>query len=198
MIAPPVFQRAPRIYPEIPGGEVDIPSPSAMPSAPTMSIVMVIAPALLFLATFSFAIYSVLDPSKNSSVAVFSFLASGGMALGVITTATTYFTQRRNYARNKTEREKRYHALLASRREDLTRMREQQWSAMRQVDPDPLELLTRAERLDRRLWERSPVDPDFLSTRIGLGSRPFSVTVKSPRQEAVLEGDSLLDEAQKL
>lgn len=195
--APPVFQRAPRIYPELPKGEVEIPAPPTVPAAPSMSIVMVIAPAVLAIGALAVLLYTLLV-AKNGTFAVYSLLALGGMSLGAVTTGVNFFTQKRNYARSVAEREKRYRALLKQRRDDLTKMREQQWGALRLIDPEPVECLSRVERLDRRLWERSPLDADFLSLRLGLGRKPFSVKIKSPRQDAVLEADPLLEEAQAL
>jgi len=109
-----------------------------------------------------------------------------------------YTSQRRAHRRAVQQREQGYRALLEKRRQELGVLRDQQRSALCQVDPNPQECLERVERLDRRLWERSPQDADFLSLRLGLGERPFLVAVKAPRQEAAIEPDPLVQEAQAL
>src|SRR5207249_11389073 len=51
---------------------------------------------------------------------------------------------------------------------------------------------------NRRLWERSPGDSDFLHMRLGLGTFPSTVAVKPPRQDDTLQDDPLVQEAQAL
>ena len=60
------------------------------------------------------------------------------------------------------ERIRAYDAYLAERRRTLTALVDQQRGASLLPHPSPAECLDRARTRDRRLWERSAVDADFL------------------------------------
>ncbi|MCS7039874.1 MAG: type VII secretion protein EssC, partial [Caldilineales bacterium] len=99
------------------------------------------------------------------------------------------------------ERETRYRTALSSIRQQLTTLHGQHQQALNTNDPAPEECWARVSRqpaMDRRLWERSPKDGDFLTLRLGLGERPSPVTLKVPRPADPTAIDPLLEEAQKL
>src|SRR3954471_4208960 len=104
MIAPPVFQRAPRIYPEVPAAEVEIPAPASRPAPPTTSMVIVIAPAIICLGLLVYFFYTLFSNSPNWYI----LLGFGGLLVGVFSGAANYFGQRSSYSRNTVERETRY------------------------------------------------------------------------------------------
>ncbi len=75
--------------------------------------------------------------------------------------------------------EKKYRKVLAKLRARLSRMAAEQRRVALLVDPAPAALeACITER--SHLWERRPEDPDFLSVRVGKGSRPFSVKLQVP------------------
>ncbi len=199
----PTYQRSPRIKPELPQGEITIPAPPQAPTAPTISPVAILLPGLMAVVGLGVTIFSLFNQSalgsSNSSLMRLIPLASFGfMAVNASTAGFNFMTQKGKYKRNVREREEKYRALLKSRAHELAALREKQQSVLRQTDPDPQTLLGRTERLNRRLWERSPGDSDFLSTRLGLGTFPSTVVVKPPKQEDTLQDDPLVQEAQTL
>lgn len=54
-----------------------------------------------------------------------------------------------------------------------------------------MDRLTEREVLRRHLWERRPVDSDFLQLRLGTGTRPLSATIDHPPRNFELEPDAL-------
>jgi S-DNA-T family DNA segregation ATPase FtsK/SpoIIIE len=119
-------------------------------------------------------------------------------ALSVGAAIYTHVSQKRGRQRTVTERETKYRAMLQTRGRDLLAQRDRQLAALNQIDPAPEELLPLVERRDRRMWQRSPRDPDFLVLRAGIGMQPFAVTVKPPRDDRALDVDPLMEEAQAL
>src|SRR5687768_10807029 len=175
MPARPTFQRAPRISPEIPGGEVEIPPPPPLPSAPPSSLVATILPRLSALGGLVVIVVLVLQQYANPALIALpvsiTFLSVGAAVY-------THVSQKRGRERAVKERETKYRAMLQTRGRDLMAQRDRQLAALYQIDPSPQELLPLVERRDRRMWQRSPRDPDFLLLRAGLGMQPFAVTVK--------------------
>ena len=195
MPAPPIFQRAPRIYPELPQGKVEIPPPLALLAKPSVSLWSILLPGVFALGTIAASVVTLTAQSKYSTIA---FVSLGFTIISSITSVISYISQKRAFGRAVQEQHGKYDALLAARRQELSRLRDQQQVALRQIDPDPKECLARVERLDRHLWERTPQAPDFLSVRIGVGQRPSVVAVEAPRQEPTLAFDPLIQAAQDL
>lgn len=193
---PPLFQRSPRLHPDLPGGEAEFPAPGAAPSPPGISL-------------FSMAL-SVL-PGLLGAVIMYAFVRPGGahspaymlyslpvMLLGFAAQIGNYLMQKNRYRRAAQEREAGYKAVLDEHRKQLDQARDLQRRILLAAGPAPGECADRAERLDARLWERSPQDADFLALRLGLGTQPFGIKVKAPRQETALNPDPLLRVAQGL
>src|SRR4051812_33084826 len=172
----PTFQRAPRIYTELPKGEMEIPAPPSAPTAPTFSPVTVLLPGLAALGGLAFAVYTLMQPSGFKSPLI--LLSFGFMLVNAATAGVNYVSQKRKYKKTTQEREEKYRALLKARTQELAALRDKQQTVLRQTDPEPLQCLARIERLNRRLWERSTGDSDFLSVRLGLGAQPSAINIK--------------------
>lgn len=188
-----VFQRGPRQRPGIPKGEVEIPAPPAPPTRQAGSLIAVLLPGLMAVGGLIFTIS--MAATANLGMSLLSF---GFMGITAITTLVTYITQNTAYTRAVNDRQTKYRALLGDLRQNLSRQREQQQLAMREIDPDPQECLARVEHRNPRLWERALQEPDFLSVRLGVGQQSFGVSVKTPKQQNPLEPDPLIQEAETL
>jgi S-DNA-T family DNA segregation ATPase FtsK/SpoIIIE len=190
---PPVFQRAPRIWPEIPKGEVEIPTPATVPAPASSSLTTTLLPRMGAVGGLGAGVFTFF--AGNGTVAV-SLLAFS--LVSTVTAIVTYFSQKKNYQRTTAERQMRYRALLETRKGEFAAMRDKQHAALVDTDPDLSQCVERVQRLDRKLWQRSPQDADFLSVRVGLGVQPFVITIKAPKQDALVEIDPLITEAYKL
>ncbi|HEY3367380.1 MAG TPA: type VII secretion protein EssC [Symbiobacteriaceae bacterium] len=193
---PPVFPRSPRILPELPGGEVEIPAPVPAPAAPHASLTSVLMSILPGLAG-PLLMYLFARPA-GAKPSTYMFYSIPMMAIGALLQIGNLYAQRQKYERELAAREQRYQDLLKRHGQDLDRSRLQQQTALQGLDPDPAECLARVERLDARMWERSPRDADFLALRLGLGQVPLAVTVKAPRLEGAAEPDPLARQARGL
>lgn len=192
----PSFQRSPRILPDLPHGEVKIPQPDPPPTPVATSAIQILLPAIF--AVVSLVVTLGLMGSSGSSSGPLIVLSFGFMLVNSIVALSGYVSQKGSYKRALGERSQKYVALLQSIRQDLQGRYDQQQNALLHIDPDPDECLARVHRLDRRLWERSPLNDDFLSVRLGLGQRPFAVTIKAPEQSSAMTGDPLTTAAQQL
>ncbi|HWI51556.1 MAG TPA: type VII secretion protein EssC [Symbiobacteriaceae bacterium] len=193
MAGPPVFQRSPRLRPEVPGGEVEIPVPPPAPSEPGTSLTSVLlslAPGLVgALFMFGFA------RGRGAGSGVYLLYSLPMMAAGYLVQLGHLWIQRQRYVAAVSRREGAYRELLSKRRAELERARVQQQNSLRETDPSPDECVGRATTRGARLWERSPRDEDFLSIRLGLGTVASSVEVKLSRHSTPDE-DTLFAEAE--
>lgn len=196
MVSRPLFQRSPRLHPQVPGGEVEIPAPPPAPAEPSTSLLAALWPIIPGLLS-AVIMYSVARSNGTSAIYMLGY-SLPVMAAGYLVQIGHYYFQKRKYLSDVERRKDRFGAILQAKRQELTRLRERQQQELRTADPDPAECLARVERRHARLWERSPHDTDFLSLRLGIGQAPFSVAIKTPADTAALEPDHLLQEAQGL
>ena len=198
MFMPPTFARGPREILELPEDEVEIPAPSPIPTEPSTSLTSLLLPAGFTIVGLVVMIAA--GASQGGGTLILSMAVSLPMMLGsYLVSFINYRRQKRDYEREAKEREEGYDALLQRRRQDLERLRDRTRAALCHNDPDLSGCLGLVERQDPcRLWARAPYDEDFLALRLGLGDRPFQVSVKPPAQQSPLELDPLVQEAQEL
>lgn len=194
MKGPPLFQRSPRLQPDPPRGEAEIPAPPAAPSAPSMSLMSIVwsvIPGVLG-GVLMYLVMRASSPHPGG----YLLMSLPMMAMTYLAQVGNYFYQKSRYTRQMQVRDQKYRALLEAKARELEQARSLQQRVLRETDPTPAECLARAEQLQPRLWERSPGDGDWLVVRLGLGAVPFSVTVKTPRPDKVIDPDPLFHEAE--
>jgi len=198
MFMPPTFVRGPREVLELPEDEVEIPAPPQIPTEPSASLTSLLLPAGFTIV--GLVVMLAAGASQGGTTLLLSMAISLPVMLGsYVVSLINYCSQKRAYRRQVEEREGKYRALLQHKCQDLERLRDRTQGTLCQNDPDPPMCLGLVERQDPcRLWARAPYDEDFLALRLGLGERPFQVTVKPPQQQSPLEPDPLVQEAQEL
>lgn len=191
---PPVLQRSPRLHPELPKGDVEIQSPPAPPSLPSLSFASVLLGLLPGVMGAVIMFFMARSMGSNSLYSVGYSLPM--LLIGSVVQVFNLSFQKRRYRHDTHLRERSYRELLQTHQETLERARELQQTTLLKKDSAPAEYLTRAEQCSPRLWERSVQDADFLSVRLGLGTLPFVMTVKPPREQNLTAPDPLYREAQ--
>lgn len=184
------FSRQPRFLPDMPRGEVEIPSPPMAYEKPEISwLLILLPPGVMLVITIIFAL------SAQSMFLLMSVALTLVTALGSVMGATSQITK---YKRQKESREKNYLQLIADIRADLKISREKQINAMNEMNPPPSLCLQRISNLDSKVWERKSSHTDFLSLRLGLGSVASAVKVKYSKQHMILDNDPLAREPEKI
>lgn len=163
------FNRPPRIQPEMPVGEVEIPSPpTANANLGQLGLLSVFVPMVTILG------YSLIAARGGRAIFILP------MGLAAVLTSTVGFLNWRRQQENERRKQENYEQTLKTLREQMIESHEQQRRVHIHNAPDPRTLIRMAETLDPRLWERRATDPDFGSIRLGLGKLPSSVAFKAP------------------
>lgn len=190
---PPLFRRSPRNYIPAPKEEIEIKAPPAAEGKPTSSLITLLLPAIL--STTGIVLSVFLISSGNWSYLAISLpMMLGSAAVGVI----SYFGERKNYRKRVEQRKASYQRYLQETRDRLESLVRRQGEAALSANPPLSECARRATARDRRLWERSPHAPDYLSIRLGTGTLPASFRVRAPDRPQALETDPLLEDAIRL
>ena len=113
-----------------------------------------------------------------------TYLASGMMALSMLGMMSGSMGRASGEKRRRLDGDRRdYQRYLGQIRRRVRRVAEQQRTAALWHHPDPGSLWCIA--LGTRLWERRPIDGDFLSVRVARGAQRLGVTLVTPETKPV-------------
>lgn len=193
----PFFKRSPRLKLALPTGKIIVHRPKAEPMEPKFSFETMIIPIFLTLATVGVMFYLSKTMNNNSTYAIFILAMSIPMLGSYIATILMFFRKKRLYREEVAQLHEDYLLQMEKHREEIIEIRERQAKFLREKDPNPEECKRRIEDRKSMLWERTPSSDDFLSLRIGLGTRPFVIDIQVPAQDGY-DVNPLIAEAQKL
>lgn len=183
---PYYYQRSPRLIPELPGGVVEIPNPPAAKPKPTIFwLGIILSPIIMIIVMIVMAIFS-----KALYGLVMLPVAIGTISVSVL----NYKNNMKKYLAQEQARKDKYFEALFYLRRDLQQMRDRQKDTLIQIHPAISACSERIARMDRKLWERTPNDSDFLTLRLGVGIEPFRVEIKAGKSQINMENDPLVYE----
>ena len=181
------LQRSPRIMPSLPDSEIEVPRPPQLPNKPEDTIDWLLPIGMVGIGIMMAVVYNPMMMLLMVPMALLNLFSS----------VRRYKNQLKKYEDTEKTRKEKYGNALQLVWEELNKVKKQyQYSTLNNhigLDDCAKRVFSR----DRRLWERTPADDDFLLLRLGLGSVPFPVHVKYPPREITLVDDPLLEEAQK-
>ncbi len=102
------------------------------------------------------------------------------MLLGPATLVWSYVSESRHGRRLFQQSMARYTKGLAALADELERATRRECAARRAAAPDAAELTARALELRPELWERRPIDADFLALRVGVADLPPEYAIDTP------------------
>ncbi|MEU4245466.1 FtsK/SpoIIIE domain-containing protein [Actinoplanes sp. NPDC026619] len=163
------FNRPPRFFPQIPGGQFRLLTEPVKPEKSTFPL------ASLLLVPAIGALVGII--STGNWKFVFLALASPAAAL------FTQFGGKRRKRVTFDEQLQAYEEKSARLREEIDEAVLEEQRARRYAYPDPALIGRIATLPGERLWERRHEDDDFLALRVGTSSMPSAVRVEDPAQE---------------
>ncbi|MDR2106594.1 MAG: type VII secretion protein EssC [Coriobacteriales bacterium] len=197
------FYRSPRIKRDIEEKSFEIEEPPAPTVTEETPLLLRIGPSVgMALASVFMALYMVLMLANGSGswLRLIPMLAMVVvMILGAILwpNLNARYTRKKNAAKEK-RREESYSAYLNKVRTSIADEVELQKQVLIENRISIAECFDRATKCDRRLFERTATQSDFLSLRLGIGDEPLAATFRWPRERIALEDDALKAEAVKL
>lgn len=192
------FVSTPRILKSLDSDEVEIDAPPSPFTVDNTPAILTLGPSLtmsmVMLASLGVSITNAISGSELSTI-----IASGTMAIGMLLGSLMWPSLLRSYQKRCTQaeenhRKNRYSSYIADIKNGLIVKRDRTVRLLNDSlcpSPDLLCSMLDNESNKLRLWERSYEDDDFLAIRMGLGSRPFEVKIKIPKQGFQLYEDEL-------
>lgn len=192
------FVSTPRIMKSLDIEEIEIDAPPTPFTADKTPAILSIGPSL----TMSLAMLASLGVSITNAInggELSTIIVSGTMAVGMLLGSLLWPSLLRRYQKKRIaaeeyHRKTRYMSYIADIEKELVVKRDRTVRLLNDSlcpSPDILCSMLDNERNKLRLWERSDEDEDFLDIRMGLGSRPFGIQLKTPKQGFQLYEDEL-------
>jgi S-DNA-T family DNA segregation ATPase FtsK/SpoIIIE len=177
---PEYINRPPRIQPELPSGEIDIPQPPV--PANTSAQQMLITVAIPLITILGYVLVSSTGGRGGNALFVLP------MALSVMATSILAVYQWLRERRIDKERREAYARLLIEMRRQMMASHDKQRAFYLHNNPDMdtiMAMVGGGEGADEsRLWERRVDDNDFGAIRLGMGSMPSTVVYRIDAQDA--------------
>lgn len=106
----------------------------------------------------------------------------------------------KKYQEYEAARQQKYGAYIEAQKALICQVGKKQQEILSNENPSPECCMEIVKELKRTLWERRPVDSDFLHTRIGMGYERLCVPVEAPRDGAgfQLENDEINELAKEI
>lgn len=192
------FVRTPRIFKSLDNNEIEVDAPPNPPTIDKTPAILVLGPSvtmlMVMLASLSVSATNAFNSGNTTSLIV-SIIMAIGMFMGALLWPTLLRKyQQKMFLLEDEHRKKRYTAYISEIENNLIEKTDRAIRLLNEVfNPSP-ELLCSLLDNDKnklRLWERSKEDSDFLSIRLGMGSKPFDVKIKIPKQGFHLYEDEL-------
>jgi type VII secretion protein EccCb len=193
------IDRPPRIEPELPSGQRDIPNPPDTEANPGEVLAQAFLPMVMIL---GYILVSFFGPSRNLFMMI-------PMLLSVVASVALAIYTNRLESKKREEMKEAYKRRISELRRQMESEHEQQRIYYYYNYPNPEKTLTIADDINRlepdkledirsgtRLWERRPTDHDFLHLRLGISTRPSTVVYKLGDDEQV--ENPLIREATRL
>ncbi|MGT2743027.1 type VII secretion protein EssC [Streptococcus plurextorum] len=165
------FHRSPRIILREPEGKITIASAPTDDEGKRQSLVkLLLTPLAMIIFTGLTYLFS-----RGGGMVIMMM----GMSLITIGTSVhSYFSDKKNHKETQAQKIKDYMSYLDTKYAELANYREEQEEALLYHYPDTPQILQMAERIDRRIYEKTPYHFDFLFYRLGLGEVPASFQVE--------------------
>ncbi len=187
----PFFQRSPRLRTRVEKSDFEILPPPNAGNKPQISwLTLLMPPCMMVIVMSSVAFFM-----KNFTMLMYSVPMS---LISVVVTIVNNRNNAKKWQKNNGVALEKYSEHLTERERDITNAESAYIAALSTVNPGVSECISMAENVNRRLWERTPRDSDFLSVRLGTGEINSNVSIRIPHTQIQLEENICIKQAQEL
>ena len=191
----PLFNRNTRIIKQLPDDKIEILDAPEIPKKPENNIVMNLMPSITMIGLVV-VFRGIMNTSGSSGSYVILSVCS--MALGVVTTILGFLSGNKKYKKDCEERITKYNSYIDKKKHEIEIKREEEEESLRDTYCDVASDVDTAMNFDRRLFERTREDADFLCVYLGKGSVESERQIDYRKQERMEVGDELTDLPEKI
>lgn len=201
--APETFLSSPRVRQTFERKSITVDPPPAIQQAEATPLSLLLGPALTMGLTAvvmgAVAVINLMNGTSTMLTSLPTIIMSFSMLCGTLLwPMLTKRSEKKRQARNEAERQQKYREYLDTVRDEIYQVGEQQKAVLLENCPSVEECANWILQRDRRLWERSVGQDDYLSLRLGCGEIPLDAAIKFPDRRFSMETDPLQNEVNRL
>lgn len=189
----PLFNRNTRIRKQLSDEKIEILDAPAIPKKPENNIVLTLMPSVAMLALMV-VVRGVMNPSGGSYV-IFSVCSMG---LGIVTSVLGFFSGKKQYKKDCADRINKYTNYIEKKKLEVSTDRQEELESLNETYCNVQQDIDIAIHFDRRLFERTREDEDFLSIYLGQGTITSKRQIDYKKQERLEVGDELTEMPEKI
>ena len=183
----PLFQRSPRLPMNLPASEVEIQAPPQISEKPQINLIPLMLPS-----------FALMVPAVITGALGMLYFSVPMALSGVLVAFFNYNFQKKNHRKKLQARLDIYNKHLDDITAVLAQMAKRRRDILNAIHSDNRTCFDIVANRERRLWERTPSDRDFMYIKIGKGEQPSGISIKTPRKVISIENDALLSEPDKI
>lgn len=191
----PLFNRNTRIKKKISDEKISILEAPAIPKKPDNNIVLSLTPSIAMIVLVVLMRSSMAGSGSSSSYIIFSACSMG---LGAVTTVLSFLSTKKKYKRECEERIEQYTRYVDKKKQEISEARQEELNNLKDTYHDIQLDIDVANHFDRRLFERSKDDEDFLHVYLGQGVVESARQLDYKKQDRLEVGDVLTEMPEKL
>lgn len=194
------YVRTPRIIKSEEHGKIVIDAPPSPQRFKDMPFILTVGPSmtmsLAMLASLGVTISNALNGGGTGSLVTSAVMAGSMLAGALLWPSLLRKYNKKQEEKNEIYRKERYTAYLNEKETEIKNKYDRNIRVLNEnLMPSPDTLASFICEKNRRLWERTPKDDDFLKVRLGIGESEFPVDIQAPNKGFTLEDDPMLDNA---
>jgi len=189
----PLFNRNTRIKKQLSDEKIEILDAPAIPKKPENNIVLTLMPTVAMLALM-IVVRGVMNTSGGSYI-IFSICSMG---LGIVTSILGFVSGRKQYKRECAERIRKYTNYIEKKKLEVATERQEELDSLNEMYCNVQQDIDTAMHFDRRLFEKTREDEDFLHIYLGQGTIASSRPIDYKKQERLEVGDELTEMPEKI
>ena len=192
------FERNPRIYKSLITDKIEIDPPPQKKEKKQQPFILTAGPSLTMSLAMMMQLGIAVSRMKETGN-IASVASNGAMAVSLLAAAVLWPLLSRNYYQKQEKKEELYrrkkYVSYLEEKEELIKayQHHNRWVWNTDYYPEISDMIKFVENKSRRLWEKSPTDQDFMSVRLGKGTRKSELQICVPERHFSLYDDDLLD-----
>lgn len=187
----PHYKRSPRVNYHIENQKIVIETPPQKKEMAKGGLVQVIVPPLCMLAlTIAMGILMNRGP--------YVFMSAGMTLITTIFSVQKFFSDRKERKMQNAQREEMYEEYLLRTRKRIREARAEEKEALAYQNPKFAKLAEMVDRYSSRIYERTPLDDDFLTVNMGFHKGKSKVDVSFSGKELEVKKDELTQKAEEI
>lgn len=187
----PYYKRSPRVIYTIEHEKIEIKTPPQKKVMSKDGILQLIVPTLT---TLAFTILMGVVLKRGAYV----YMSAGMTIITTIFSVKNFISQKKENKEQNAAREKMYSEYLLGIRKDIRKKRSKEREALQYQAPTVKQLDEMIQNYSSRLYERTPLDGDFMTVNLGYYKGSSNIKVAYEKENLEVEKDSLVEEAKRI